>query len=129
LQRFYNLSDDQIEFQINDRSTFMKTVWNFREKLIDLEIVNELFNLFLNSLEKIGLIVNQGKIVDASFVEVPKQRNKKEENATIKKGEIPESFQEKPNKLAQKDTDSRWTKKNQGFVHVLSIFLVLWKIV
>lgn len=50
LQRYYNLSDDQIEYQINDRMSFMrfldltiaddipdsKTVWKFREELIDL---------------------------------------------------------------------------------------------
>ena len=34
-----------------------------------------------------GLFVNEGKIVDASFVEVPRQRNSKEENAKIKAGE------------------------------------------
>jgi len=85
LQRFYNLSDYQVEYQINDRMSFMrfldltisddvpdsKTVWNFREKLIDL------FSVFTENLEKIELIVNQGRIIDASFVEVLRQRNKK----------------------------------------------------
>lgn len=126
LQRFYNLSDDQVEYQINDRMSFMrfldltiaddipdsKTVWNFREKLVDLDLTESLFGLFLNSLETLGLVVNEGKIVDASFVEVPKQRNNKEENKQIKSGEIPNSFKDHPHKLAQKDTDARWTKKN-----------------
>jgi len=49
LQRYYNLSDDKMEFQINDRLTFIrflnltisddipdsKTICNFRERLID----------------------------------------------------------------------------------------------
>jgi transposase, IS5 family len=58
-----------------------------------------------------GLVVNEGKIIDASFVEVPKQRNSKEDNELIKEGKIPESFNENPHKLAQKDTDARWIQK------------------
>jgi IS5 family transposase len=126
LQRYYNLSDEQVEFQINDRMSFMRflnltiaddipdsrTVWVFRERLTDLDLVKELFDLFLKKLESLNLIVNEGKIIDASFAEVPKQRNRREENAQIKSGEIPESFTENPHKFAQKDTDARWTKKN-----------------
>lgn len=126
LQRYYNLSDDQVEFQINDRLSFMrflnltiaddvpdsKTVWNFKEQLIDLELVEDLFLLFIGELEKLNLIVNEGKIIDASFVEVPRQRNSREDNATIKKGEMPDSFLENEHKLAQKDLEARWTKKN-----------------
>jgi len=126
LQRYYNLSDDQIEYQLNDRMSFMrflnltiaddipdsKTIWNFREQLIDLGIILDLFSLFNSKLESLGLIAHQGRIVDASFVEVPKQRNSRDENQQIKEGEVPESFNEKPAKRAQKDTDARWTKKN-----------------
>lgn len=126
LQRYYNLSDDQIEYQINDRMSFMrfldltiaddipdsKTIWNFRDKLTDLGLVEACFELFLKELVKLNLIINEGKIVDASFVEVPKQRNSKEENKQIKQGEIPKSIADNSNKLAQKDTDARWTKKN-----------------
>jgi transposase, IS5 family len=126
LQRYFNLSDDQVEFQICDRISFMrflkltladdvpdsKTIWNFREKIIDLDLTKPLFELFISKLEELGLILNEGKIVDASFIEVPKQRNTKEENAQIKAGEIPKEFTKKPAKLAQKDIDARWTKKN-----------------
>jgi IS5 family transposase len=126
LQRFYNLSDDQVEFQINDRLSFMrflnltiaddvpdsKTVWHLKEQLIDLEIVTDLFLLFIAELEKLNLIVNEGKIVDASFIEIPRQRNSREDNKTIKNGETPKSFLENEHKLAQKDLDARWTKKN-----------------
>jgi IS5 family transposase len=126
LQRYYNLSDDQVEYQINDRMSFMrfldlsiadvipdsKTVWNFRQQLVDLELVDSIFSLFVKELEKLGLIVNEGKIIDASFVEVPKQRNTKDENKQIKNDEIPKSFEDNLNKKEQKDTDARWTKKN-----------------
>jgi len=127
LQRYYNLSDEQIEYQINDRMSFMRfldltiaddvpdsrTVWNFREQLTDTGVVEELFSLFNKELEKLNLIVNEGKIIDASFVEVPRQRNSREENRQIKSGEIPESFTQNPHKLSQKDTDARWVKKNE----------------
>jgi IS5 family transposase len=126
LQRYYNLSDDQIEYQINDRMSFMrflnlsisddipdsKTVWNFREQIVDLDLVDVIFTLFIKELERLKLIVNEGKIVDASFIEVPKQRNKRDENTQIKKGEIPDDFEKNPNKKSQKDTDARWTQKN-----------------
>ena len=127
LQRYYNLSDDQAEFQINDRLSFMRflnltisddipdsrTVWTFRDQLTNLGMVEELFSLFLKELDKLGFIVNEGKIVDASFVEVPRQRNKREENEQIKEGKGAELWQDKPNKKRQKDIDARWTKKNK----------------
>jgi IS5 family transposase len=59
------------------------------------------------------LVINEGKIIDASFVEVPRQHNKREENEQIKKREIPASFMANPHKPAQKDVDARWTKKNK----------------
>jgi len=125
LQRYYNLSDDQTEFQINDRLSFMrfldltiaddipdsKTIWHFKEQLADLELVEPIFNLFLAQLDSLGLIAHQGKIIDASFIEVPIQRNSKEENKEIKSGQIPESFNENVHKKRQKDTDARWTQK------------------
>lgn len=126
LQRYYNLSDEQVEYQINDRMSFMRfldltiaddvpdsrTVWNFREQLTDLEIIEPLFALFLKELETLGLLINEGKIIDASFVEVPRQRNSRDENKKIKSNEMPEEWKDKPRKLSQKDTDAKWTKKN-----------------
>ena len=126
LQRYFNLSDEQAEYQINDRMSFMRflnlsiaddipdsrTIWDFKEKLTDLDLVEVLFALFLKELERLNLIVNEGKIIDASFVEVPRQRNSREENKQIKDGEIPQRIEANPHVKAQKDTDARWTKKN-----------------
>ncbi|MDR3260670.1 MAG: transposase [Tannerella sp.] len=72
---------DQIEFQINDRLSFMRflnltiaddipdsrTVWHFREQITDLGLVEELFELFLKALNQLGLIINEGKIIDARW--------------------------------------------------------------
>lgn len=130
LQRYYNLSDDQAEFQICDRLTFMrflgitvaddvpdsKTIWNFREQITDLSLEEKLFELFLKELKRLNPVVNEGKIIDAGFVEVPKQRNGRTDNKTIKNGGIPEDREDKPNKKAQKDIDARWAKKrNQSY--------------
>jgi len=126
LQDWNNLSDAATEYMINDRLTFQrflgmelgekapdeKTIWLFKERL-GKEGMREMFEIFNEKLQEIGLIKREGSIVDASFVDVPKQRNTREENAKIKKGEIPEEWQspENINKLEQKDTDARWAKK------------------
>ena len=129
LQRMYNLSDDQIEYQISDRFTFMrflnlslsdkipdaKTIWLFRETLTKAEAIKPLFQIFEQQMEKEGLITHNGTLVDATFVDVPKQHNSSDENKTIKEGHIPEDWTEDTpkarHKIAQKDVDARWAKK------------------
>jgi len=128
LQALYNLSDDAMEYQLNDRRTFQrfvglddkdvipdaKTIWAWREILIRAKMLNRLFDKFWKYLDKAEIKANSGSIVDASFVDKPRQRNTKEENDTIKKGGVPEEWK-KPKKeamLRQKDTDARWAKKN-----------------
>ena len=128
LARLYNLSDDQTEYQINDRISFMrflglglgntvpdaKTIWLFRETLKEAGVMDELFDQFSALLGEQGLITREGSIVDATFVDVPKQRNHRDENRKIKEGAVPEDWKKPENKhkLRQKDTDARWTKKN-----------------
>jgi hypothetical protein len=60
LQQMYNIADDELEYQINDRLSFMrflhlgledavpdaKTVWAFKEQLRQQELVAPLFNEF-----------------------------------------------------------------------------------
>lgn len=124
LQRIYNIADDQTEFQINDRMSFMrflglalgenvpdaKTIWNFRNELAKANVIETLFTLFTRELEACQIVTHKGTIVDATFVDAPKQRNTREENKRIKEGEVPEDWSE--HKRQQKDTDARWTKKN-----------------
>jgi IS5 family transposase len=125
LQEYFGLSDEQMEFQITDRFSFMRflglrtcskvpdqnTIWNFREQLKEGEVVRQLFDRFHRELEKKNLIVNKGKIIDASIVEVPRQRNSRDENEGIRQGEIPEEWSEK--KKSHKDVEARWVKKNK----------------
>jgi len=124
LQALYNLSDEQTEYQILDRLSFMKflglelhdevpdarTIWLFRETLIAAEAVEKLFERFDAMLEAEGFQASGGQIIDATFVEAPRQRNGRDDNGTIKKGEVPAGWSDK--KKAHKDTDARWAKKN-----------------
>lgn len=125
LQALYNLSDEQTEYQILDRLSFARflglslhdnvpdarTIWAFREALIAANVVEKLFNQFDAMLARSGFAASGGQIIDATFVEVPRQRNTREENDSIKKGSVPADWSEK--KIAHKDVDARWTKKNE----------------
>jgi transposase, IS5 family len=124
LQRYYNVSDDAIEYAILDRLSFMrflglgindtvpdsKTIWLFRDTLMKKKLVDQLFSALDKQLDKDGVIVHKGKILDASIVEVPIQRNNRKENGEIKDGNTPDEWSD--NKKRQKDTDAQWTRKH-----------------
>ncbi len=124
LQALYNLSDEQTEYQILDRQSFMmfvglelcddvpdaRTIWLFRETLRQAGAVERLFARFDAMLDAQGFAASGGQIIDATFVEAPRQRNSRDDNAAIKDGAIPADWSGK--KKAHKDTDARWTKKN-----------------
>lgn len=125
LQRLYGLSDEQTEYQIVDRLSFRgflgirtvddvpdaRTLWKYRDIMAKKGTFDVLFADFNKVLADKGLIVNEGKIIDASFVEAPRQRNTREENQKIKDGEGDDLWTENPHKKSHKDTDARWTKK------------------
>ena len=127
LQRYYGLGDSQIEYQILDRHSFKqflglesgdkvpdeKTVWAFRETLTRSGLIEIIFTKFVQYLEGKGLIMHEGKMVDASFTVAPRQRNTREENQIIKEGRGAELWNDKPKKKQHKDIDARWTKKNK----------------
>lgn len=125
LQALYSLSDDQAEFQIQDRLSFMrflglglddkvpdaKTIWLFREHLTQARAVETLFARFDKHLTRAGYLAMGGQIVDATLVAAPKQRNTDVEKADIKASKVPDAWKDKPTKLRQKDRDARWTVK------------------
>lgn len=128
LQFYHGLSDEATEVQIADRISFQNfldlqmgddipdgnTIWDFKE-LIEKDGrngSNKLFAKFHEMLDQQGLLAKEGSIIDASFVEAPKQRNTRDQNKQIKEGTRPEGFEEGSAKGSQKDCDARWTKKN-----------------
>ena len=126
LQRMHNLSDDRLEYQVRDRLSFMrflgldlagivpdaKTMWAFREELKKNQLTERLFARFDECLRELDVELKSGQMIDATFVTVPKQRNTREENKLIKESAVPIEWGQNPHKLAQKDIDARWTKKN-----------------
>jgi transposase len=78
IQSLYNLSDDQLEYQITDRASFKrflglkksdkvpdsKTFWFFREQLIEKDVIMDLFKTFNETLDAAGVFANEGKMVD-----------------------------------------------------------------
>lgn len=93
LQALYGLSDEQAEYQVRDRLSFMRflglglgdrvpdrtTIWLFREALATAGAMEGLFARFDADLKERGYFALGGQIVDASIVEAPKQRLIREE--------------------------------------------------
>lgn len=128
LQKYYGLSDERTEYEINDRLSFLsflglelgddvpdaRTIWDFKERIEAKERngSSRLFEAFTCNLSAKGFIAKEGSIVDASFINAPRQRNSRDENAQIKEGKRPEGFEKGTPKGRQKDCEARWTKKN-----------------
>ena len=122
IQNLYGLSDEPLEYQIEDRRSFQKflglsthqrspdqkTFWAFRNRLSQQNLTKTRFDQFSVQLQQAGYVARKGQIVDASRVPAPIQRNQRKENEAIKHGDVPEDWSE--NKRRQKDTDARWTK-------------------
>jgi transposase, IS5 family len=126
VQQLYNLSDEELEYQTYDRASFRrfaglgseaeipdaKTIWLFRQRLTEAELIEAMFQQFETYLQAAGYAAQGGQIIDATLVPVPIQRNSRAENKQIKAGKTPAEWEQQPPKLAQKDVEARWTKKN-----------------
>ena len=91
LASLYGLSDEQLEYQVKDRLSFMRfldldlrdrvpdatTIWLFREELGRKSgLLDKLFQRFKRHLRKAGYEARGGRIIDAGIVEVPTRRGK-----------------------------------------------------
>jgi IS5 family transposase len=132
-ERLYNLADDALEYQLLDRRSFLpfldltessgipdaKTIWLFRDRLAQAGVGTQVFEHVQRQLQEHGYMARCGQIVDASLVQAPFQRNKRDEAETVKDGTMP--LARKPHKRAQNDVDARWTKKHGNLNRVASI--------
>ena len=126
LGALHNLSDEGLEHEIGDRLTFMRflglglqdrtpdatTVWQYRERLAQAGIVEELFDRFDSFLRARGTYEAKGGQIRTL------RSWRCRGNATARRRmrgsrlEVPEGWAEgSSNRLAQKDLDARWTKK------------------
>src|SRR6516164_6175983 len=103
LQTLYTLSDDQAEYQLRDRLSFMrfaglalhdavpdaKTIWLFREQLTRSGTLARLFERFDRLLHERGYLAMGGQIVDVTVVEARRPRLTREEKETLRGGDTP----------------------------------------
>lgn len=123
LQTLYTLSDDQAEYQMRDRLSFMrfvglelhdavpdaKTIWLYREQLVRAGAFDRLFARFDAVLRERGYLAMGGQIVDATVIEARRPRLTRDEKETIKGGGILEDWT--PARRAQIAAEGRWTIK------------------
>lgn len=112
LQRWFNLSDPQLEEQLKDRLSFRRfaglsledatpdetTFVIFRRRLREARVEEMMFNEVLRQLRERGLLVKGGTIVDATIIE--QSRGRKREDGTH-----------------TRDEDSSFTSKNGRAYH------------
>ena len=123
LKRLYNLSDEQMEYQLLDRMSYKRfcglshaatipdraTVWTFEQRIGEAG-AQALFDGVSTQLLKKGFMARGGQIIDATLVPAPRQHNSREEGTLIKQGAMPADW--KPAKRRQKDLDATWTTKH-----------------
>lgn len=123
LQTLYTLSDDQAEYQLRDRLSFMrfaglalhdgvadaKTIWLFREQLTRSGTLARLFERFDRLRHERGYLAMGGQIVDATVIEARRPRLTKDETATLRDGGTPAGWSKA--RTRQIDRDGRWTVK------------------
>lgn len=123
LKRLYNLSDEQMEYQMLDRMSYKRfcglaqatnipdrtTMWTFENRIGEAG-AQAIFDGVTAQLLKKGFIARGGQIIDATLVPAPKQHFTKDDKATLKEEALPADW--KPAKRRQKDLDATWTKKH-----------------
>jgi len=99
LQRWFGLSDPELERQVADRISFrifldttevvpdFSTVWLFRERLIKSGKSKDLWQELQRQMEEKGYAVKEGSIQDATFItsDPGKKRKKKDHEGECKK--------------------------------------------
>ena len=85
IQQLFNLSDEQMEFQLIDRLSFQRfvglrassqipdrtTIWTFKERLVQAGASESVFDAVNRQLARHGYIARGGQMIDASIVEAP----------------------------------------------------------
>ena len=124
LQRWYDLSDQGMDDALADRISFRRfagmsfdydtpdstTICRFRNHLLDRGLDVKLFNMLGEQLEKHGLIVKQGAIVDASII-TSSRRPRKSQIVEESPGNEDEEQEIEVITTYSDDADAAWAKK------------------
>ena len=122
LKRLYNLSDEQMEYQLLDRMSYKRfcglasavnipdrtTVWTFENRIGEAG-AKVLFDGVTTQLLKHGYVARGGQIIDATLVPAPRQRLDRQEREALAEGRTP-AWSEAERR--QKDVDATHTKKH-----------------
>jgi transposase, IS5 family len=122
LKRLYNLSDEQMEFQLLDRMSYQRfcllqdsmnvpdrnTIWRFGER-IGVDGATALLHGVDAQLHRHGFIARGGQAIDATLVPAPVQHIGKDDRSKLAAGDRPEWSDAK---RRQKDLDATHTKKH-----------------
>jgi len=124
VQQMFNLSDEQMEYQLLDRLSFQRfvglrrsshipdrtTIWIFKERLIKAGASTCVFDAVQAQLSAQGYVARGGQMVDASLVPAPIQDVRKAEKEILDEDAVPIEWSAA--KRRQKDTDASWTRKH-----------------
>ena len=146
-----DLSDERLEFLINDRLSFMRflgfdlgqcmpdarTIWLHRNLLTRADAIDTLFQRCDAMITSKGYLAMGGQIVDATIVPAPKQRLKDEEKAQIKEDKSGDEIWDNPHKgmpqghrctlvdkIFQSQNRSQWQQESRACGHCHSC---LWR--
>jgi IS5 family transposase len=126
LQAIYNLSDPQLEFQINDRLTFRNfvgfpdkvpdftTIWKARERLKNSGKEKQIWKELQRQLKTKGYTIKKGVIQDAMFIEADPGKKRYQNEKKAKKNNKEIKYTEKQKQHI--DKDGTYTKK-RGQIH------------
>ena len=90
LQQWFNLSDRDLSEAIADRLSFQSflglsltdpvpddtTFCRFRQKLLELGLLEELFSLLDAQFEDLGILVKKGSFIDATIVQAQRRQRR-----------------------------------------------------
>jgi len=113
LQGWYGLSDEELEFQINDRLSFQQflgfpknipdysTIWRFRESLAEDNILDKIWDELQKQIQEKHITIEKGHIQDASFIvaDPGKKRSGMDDRGQAAK--------------TSRNRDGSWTKKGK----------------
>jgi IS5 family transposase len=132
LQYMFNLSDEELEGEMIDRLSFQEfaglsfnekipdftTIWYFKEGLIKKQLKDKIFVTIVSQIEKHGLILKKGTMVDAKIIESGNRPLSKKKRVKLVK---------KPS--SQIDVEAESTVKNgKKYLDIKNILGLMWKV-